>query len=97
MGLVTVLRPDVPDSPVRQVRLAPRREIAQRPVIGLVANGKPLATELLAMLADELHKRLGREIDHVWLEKPQAGSTISSVEADGMAARAHMIVTGLGD
>jgi hypothetical protein len=97
MGLITVLRPDLPDSPANHVELAPRRAVPERLVIGLVANGKPLATELLEILADELGRRLGRDTEQVLLEKPQAGSTISAVQADGMAARAHFIVTGLGD
>jgi hypothetical protein len=97
MGLITVLAPDLPDPPGRHVELAPRRAVPERPTIGLVANGKPLATELLEILADELGRRLGRETDQLLLEKPQAGSTITSVQADGMAARAHFILAGVGD
>ncbi len=47
---ITVLRPDVPPPAVASVALAPRRELPERPVIGVISNGKPLAKELLDAL-----------------------------------------------
>ena len=54
MTKISVLRPDVTDAPPAAVTLAPRARTAGRPVIGLIANGKPLARELLDVLADEI-------------------------------------------
>ena len=54
MGLIRVLRPDVTPAPPPAIRLAPRRELPEQPVIGLIANGKPLAKELLEILAREI-------------------------------------------
>ena len=43
MAEITVLRPDEPAPPSRRSRSRPRGALPDRPVIGLVANGKPLA------------------------------------------------------
>ena len=93
MGMIRVLRPDVTDSPPAAVALAPRRELPERPVIGLIPNGKPLARELLEILAHEIHPRC--EIE--WLQKPAASAVISAEEAKVMAVRAHIVISGLGD
>ena len=95
--VIRVLRPDVPDAPPAAVSPAPRRELPERPVIGLIANGKPLAKELLAVLADEIALRLGRRVGLEWLEKPAASYQISAEEAKVMAVRAHIVISGLGD
>lgn len=97
MAEITVLRPDTTAPPVRRVSLARRAELPARPVIGLVVNGKPLASELLTVLADELAKRLGREADIELLEKPSAAYPILDDEATQLAARSHLVITGLGD
>ena len=60
MGMIRVLRPDVTDSPPAAVALAARRELPERPVIGLIPNGKPLARELLEILAHEIHSPVAR-------------------------------------
>jgi hypothetical protein len=97
MAQITVLRPDTPDTPRPALDLAPRGVLPPRPVIGLIANGKPLARELLEMLADELRTPLHRDIDVQLIEKPSAAYPITAVQADGMAARAHFVITGVGD
>jgi len=97
MAQITVLRPDAPDPPAPRLQLAPRGELPPRALIGLVANGKPLARELLTVLADELRLPLAREIEVQLLEKPNAAFPITAVQADGMAARAHFVITGVGD
>jgi hypothetical protein len=81
------------DAPPAVVTLAERRELPDRPVIGLIANGKPLAKELLGVLADEIDGRA----EIVWLEKPAASAVISAEEAKSMAVRAHVVISGLGD
>ena len=97
MAQITVLRPDAPDTPAPRLELAPRAELPQRAVIGLVANGKPLARELLEVLADELRQPLRRDIEVQLLEKPNAAFPITAVQADAMAARAHFVIAGVGD
>ena len=93
MGMIRVLRPDVTDAPPAAVALAPRRELPERPVIGLIPNGKPLARELLEILAHEIDPRF----EIVWLQKPAASAVISAEEAKVMAVRAHVVISGLGD
>jgi len=97
MGQIRVFVPDIQQSQTARVSLAPRRELPDRPVIGLIPNGKPLATELLSALADELRGRLGRDIETEMLRKPSAAYSISASEATVMAARAHVVITGVGD
>jgi hypothetical protein len=97
MAEITVLRPDEPAPAVASVELAPRDPLPERPVIGLISNGKPLAKELLDALAGEMSVRLGRDVDIERLAKPSAAYVISAEEADVMAARAHVIISGLGD
>jgi hypothetical protein len=95
MGQVTVLRPDVEAPPAASVALAPRRPV-ERPVIGLVDNGKPHALELLELVARELHARLGEGEVEV-IRKKSAAWTITPEQARDMAARAHIVITGVGD
>jgi hypothetical protein len=97
MGLIQVYRPDVPEPPAPAFALAPRRELPAAPVIGLIPNGKPLARELLAVLAQELSAAVGRACELTWLEKPAASAVISAEEATAMAVRAHIVISGLGD
>jgi ethanolamine utilization microcompartment shell protein EutL len=95
--MIRVLRPDVTEAPAAALELPIRRALPEQPVIGLIANGKPLAKELLAILAGEIAANLGRRVELAWLEKPSAAYQISAEEADVMAVRAHIIITGLGD
>ena len=97
MSKITVLRPDEPAPQVATVELAPRNPLPERPVIGVISNGKPLAKELLDALVLEFSLRLGREVDVERLAKPSAAHVISAEEADVMAVRAHMVISGLGD
>jgi hypothetical protein len=97
MSRITVLRPDFVEPPRAALRLALRSEPPEPLVIGLISNGKPLAAELLQALADELRKRLRRDVTTEIIRKPSAGSPVTAVQADGMAARAHFVITGVGD
>ena len=97
MSRITVLRPDFVEPPRVALTLAPRSEPPEPLVIGLISNGKPLAAELLQALADELRKRLRRDVTTEIILKPSAGSPVTAVQADGMAARAHFVITGVGD
>lgn len=97
MTEITVLRPDEPAPPVASVTLAPRTPLPERPVIGVISNGKPLAKELLDALVLELQERIGRDAAVERLAKPSAAYVISAEEADVMAVRAHIVISGLGD
>lgn len=93
---IQVLRPDDPAPQPEPLRLAPRRPLPERPVVGLVANGKPLAAELLELLAAELRARHGN-LEVEILRKPSAAYAITAEQASDMAARAHIVITGVGD
>ena len=97
MTTITVLRPDTDAPPAASVELAPRAELPARPVVGLVANGKPLSRELLTALAEEIGTRLARELELELLSKPSAAYPITDDEATMLAARSHLVITGLGD
>jgi len=96
MATITVLRPDHTESLPEPVPLAPREAPAEGFVLGLIANGKPKAKELLELIADELRAR-GHTFETELLRKPSAGKSITAEEATAMAARCHLVITGLGD
>lgn len=96
MAQITVHRPDVPAPPAEAMVLAERRPLPERPTIGLIDNGKPRAKELLELLAAELSSRVG-DGEVVLLRKPSAAYPITVSQASDMAARAHLVITGVGD
>lgn len=97
MAKITVLRPDLPAAAAQEsIQLAERRLLPEHPVIGLIDNGKPFARELLELLAKELRPRLGEGEVEV-LRKPSSGYPITGDQATKLAARAHLVITGVGD
>lgn len=96
MSIITVLRPIDEVAPPTTVALAPRSALPERPVIGLVDNRKPHARRLLELLAEELGARCGGA-QVVLLRKPGAGHPMEPEQARDMAARAHLVITGVGD
>jgi hypothetical protein len=96
MTEITVLRPVEEGTPPTTVVRAPRKALPGRPVIGLVDNRKPHARRLLELLAEELGQRLGGA-EVVLLRKPAAGLPMEPEQASDMAARAHLVITGVGD
>jgi hypothetical protein len=97
MAQIVVLRPDVAAPSPSSFRAAPRGDLPERIVIGLIANGKPFAKELLELLAAALRTRLDREAEVELIAKPSAAYSISDDEAMQLAARAHVVISGLGD
>ena len=95
--MITVLRPDLDDPPAAPLDAAPRGALPELPVIGLIANGKPLAVELLSVLASEIGAQLGHAVEVELLEKPSAAYEITPGQADALAARCHVAIAGLGD
>jgi hypothetical protein len=96
MTQITVIRPVDSAEPASTVELAPRVPLPERPVIGLVDNRKPHARELLELLAAELQARLGGA-EIVLVRKRGAGHPMEPEQASDMAARAHLVITGVGD
>jgi hypothetical protein len=96
MSKITVIRPVDSAGPPATVVLAPREALPEHPVIGLVDNRKPHARELLELLAEELRGRLG-DAEILLVRKPGAGHPLEPEQASDMAARAHMVITGVGD
>jgi hypothetical protein len=96
MSKITVIRPVDRAEPPKTVELAERKPLPERPVIGLVDNRKPHARELLELLADELRQRIG-DAEVVLVRKPGAGHPLEPEQAADMAARAHIVITGVGD
>ena len=68
----------------------------RRPVIGIVDNRKPHAREILELLADELGSG-SATAEVVLLQKKGAGNPMPPEMASDMAARAHLVITGVGD
>lgn len=97
MATVTVVRPDHV-SEVSGVARAPRpnRSTAESLHLTLVENGKPNARALLDHVADELRSRLPLATVDVY-SKPAAGKPIDADVADMLAARSHLVISGVGD
>ena len=97
MSRIVVVRPDGDVAEVATVPLAPRAPLPEQPVIGLIVNGKPFAGEMLDALVAELEERTGRQFEVEVIRKPSAGHPIELGEAQRMAARCHVVISGLGD
>jgi hypothetical protein len=97
MSLITVVRPDAKPPEAAAIQLAPRVPLPEHPVVGLVVNGKPLAGELLEAIVVELEHRTGTRFELEVLRKRSAGHSIEQGEAQRMAARCHVVISGLGD
>ncbi len=97
MADITILRPDEEPAPAGAVEYAKRGDIpAAGAYVILIENGKPRARDLMQFVAEELRSRqaiAGVEV----FSKPSAGKPIEAVEAKEMAARAHLVITGVGD
>lgn len=96
MAEITVMRPDEAAQPAEKIDYAPRRELKRGAHLILIENGKPRARDLLQLVADELHSRFPILSIEVF-SKASAGKPIDPEEAKEMAARAHLIITGVGD
>jgi hypothetical protein len=97
MTRITVLAPDYEAAPPVTITPAPRRPLGAAPHrVTLIENGKPNAQVLLSAIANELRARIpGIEVDvH---SKPSAGRSIDDADAVRIAARSHLVITGLGD
>lgn len=96
MSSVTVLSPVYEEAQVDEVAMAPRQMPAEPVVIGVIDNAKNNAKELLTYLAEGLRDRLP-VADIVVHSKSAAGKPIDADDAEMLAARSHLIISGLGD
>lgn len=96
MTQITVHRPDVRAQPPTEVEYARRTAVPDGAVLTLIENGKPNARDLMQFVAAGLQKRF--PIAHVEIfSKPSAGKPIKPSEAKEIAARSHMVISGIGD
>ena len=72
------------------------RTLPNKPVIGLIDNAKTGAAELLDAIGRTLVRRGVAASYFVW-QKATASYSISNDERAAMLARAHVIVSGVGD
>jgi hypothetical protein len=98
MSTITVLAPvDDADEPAPQtLSPAPRKRLPEGARITLISNGKPKARELLELVAEELRAWIPLG-DVVHFAKPGASAPITPDEAEAIAGRSDLVMTGLGD
>jgi hypothetical protein len=95
---IEVLSPSYEGGSAEAVAYAPRRTFAAGDALHLVLieNGKPKAKQLLQFVAEEVQKRLPVATIETH-SKPSAGRPIDADIAKMFAARAHLVISGLGD
>jgi hypothetical protein len=96
MSLEIVL--PIPRDPVVPVGVKPHvwKPLPAKPVLGLVDNSKTRANDLLVGVAKLLEKR-GLIDSHFVLKKPTAAHTITQEDRVDLRARAHLIISAIGD
>ncbi|MEE8601452.1 hypothetical protein [Euzebya tangerina] len=97
MGTIRVHRPVPPRAEVESGgELAERRDLPDDAVLTIIDNGKPRGRDLIERIADGLRRRLsiGQVEVHT---KPSAGAPIDADVARMLAARSHLVISGLGD
>ena len=96
MGEITVLNPEYEEVDHLHVSMASRRNLIEPVTIAVIDNSKPHAKELLTYVAEGLRDYLPVE-EIIVHSKSIAGKPIDADEAEMLAARAHLIISGLGD
>lgn len=96
MTTITVLDPEYEAPGPDAVAMAPRSVPTEPVVITVIENSKPHAKELLGYVADGLRERLPVS-DVVVHSKAAAGKPLDADEAEMLAVRSHLVITGLGD
>jgi hypothetical protein len=83
---------------VPQLALAKRNSYVSSDKIKLtlIENGKPNAKKLLSMIGEGVKLKFP-EIDIFIFSKPSAAKPIDADEAQMLAVRSHMVISGLGD
>lgn len=96
MATITVLAPHYESDGAATVTLAPRAVPTEPVVITVIENSKANAKALLGYVAEGLRDRLP-VADVVVHSKAAAGKPIDADVAEMLAARAHLVISGLGD
>jgi hypothetical protein len=96
MATIKVYRPDVITRAAATIPQAPREPVPEGAVLTLIDNGKPRARDLLQRIAERLRTRLPIGRVDVF-SKPTAAKAIDADEARMLAARSHLVISGLGD
>jgi hypothetical protein len=78
------------------VRLADRSPAPDDATVTIIENGKPRARDLLLLVAEELRQWIPSLRVDVY-SKASAGKPIEADEAKELAARARLVLTGVGD
>ena len=96
MSKITVYVPLAPEPDPGSIVKARRDRVDGSTVLTLVENGKPRARDLMMFIADELRSAFpGLEIDI--FSKASAGRPLDGDEAKRIAARARLVISGVGD
>lgn len=96
MTTIKVFRPDLDERPGAALELAPRGDVPAAASLTVVDNGKPGANALLTRMAEHLRERLALGKVEVYT-KASAGKPLAEDETRMLAARSHLVITGLGD
>jgi hypothetical protein len=72
------------------------KALPDKPVIGLVDNAKARAGDLLEALGRNLVKR-GFAASYFFVRKPSPSVSVTQEQRAELLARAHVIVSGVGD
>ncbi len=101
MAMITVLAPDHEGDRVAErqpdAELAPRTVPTDPVTIAIINNGKPNAEQFLGYVAEGLRERFPVADVIVHHKAGGAGKPIDADQAEMLAARSHMVISGLGD
>lgn len=96
MPSITVLNPGYESETPDEVVMAPRSMPDDPVTITIIDNSKPNAQALLSYIAEGLRDRL--PVAEIAIHsKPAAGKPIDADDAEYLAARSHLVISGLGD
>jgi hypothetical protein len=96
MSTITILTPDYEAATPDAIAMAPRSVPTEPVTITIIDNSKPNAKALLTYIADGIRDRVP-VADVVVHSKSAAGKPIDADEAEMLAARSHLVISGLGD
>ena len=96
MTTIDALNPEFEDTGLIEVLRATRSIPNEPVVITVIDNSKPHAKELMTYVAEGLSYRLPVS-DIVVHSKSAAGKPIDADEAEMIATRSHLVISGLGD
>ena len=96
MTKVRVYRPDLGANDQAAFALAPRGEHPDDARLLIVDNAKPRAKALMTRVAERVRDRL-RVAEVETYTKISAGKALDADETRMLAARSHLVISGLGD